>query len=217
MDEELQKEKNPETESTENIENPAESAPEQTAPEQAGEAEKPQESENSEKKEKEKSFLGKKKQNAELGKLQQQNEALKKETEEWKDKYTRLAAEYDNYRKRTAKEIDARYDDAKADVWKNVLGILDDFERAMQAEILPECQNYKDGVALIYKKLSDLMTSSGIEEIKALHEPFNPEMHNAVMHIDSEEAGENEVVEVFMKGYKLGDRVIRHSMVKVAN
>ena len=146
MDEELQKEKNPETESTENIENPAESAPEQTAPEQAGEAEKPQESENSEKKEKEKSFLGKKKQNAELGKLQQQNEALKKETEEWKDKYTRLAAEYDNYRKRTAKEIDARYDDAKADVWKNVLGILDDFERAMQAEILPECQNYKDGV-----------------------------------------------------------------------
>ncbi|HIU29160.1 MAG TPA: nucleotide exchange factor GrpE, partial [Candidatus Egerieisoma faecipullorum] len=164
-----------------------------------------------------KSFLGKKKQNAELGKLQQQNEALKKETEEWKDKYTRLAAEYDNYRKRTAKEIDARYDDAKADVWKNVLGILDDFERAMQAEILPECQNYKDGVALIYKKLSDLMTSSGIEEIKALHEPFNPEMHNAVMHIDSEEAGENEVVEVFMKGYKLGDRVIRHSMVKVAN
>ncbi len=169
------------------------------------------------KKEKEKSFLGKKKQNAELGKLQQQNEALKKETEEWKDKYTRLAAEYDNYRKRTAREIDARYDDAKADVWKNVLGILDDFERAMQAEILPECQNYKDGVALIYKKLSDLMTSSGIEEIKALHEPFNPEMHNAVMHIDSEEAGENEVVEVFMKGYKLGDRVIRHSMVKVAN
>ena len=217
MDEELQKEKDPETESTENIENPAESTPEQTVPEQAGQTEKPQESENSEKKEKEKSFLGKKKQNAELGKLQQQNEALKKETEEWKDKYTRLAAEYDNYRKRTAREIDARYDDAKADVWKNVLGILDDFERAMQAEILPECQNYKDGVALIYKKLSDLMPSSGIEEIKALHEPFNPEMHNAVMHIDSEEAGENEVVEVFMKGYKLGDRVIRHSMVKVAN
>ena len=142
---------------------------------------------------------------------------MKKEMEEVKDRYTRLAAEYDNYRKRTAKEIDMRYEDAKADVWKNIIGIIDDFERALQAEILPECQNYKEGVNLIYKKLSDMMASSGIEEIKALHEPFNPELHNAVMHIDSEDAGENEVVEVFVKGYRLGDKVIRPSMVKVAN
>lgn len=166
---------------------------------------------------KEKGFLGKKKQNAEIGKLQQQIDAAKAETDEWKEKYARLAAEYDNYRKRTTKELDARYTDARADTWKDVLGIIDDFERALQVEILPECQNYKDGVNLIYKKLTDIMGSAGIEEIQSLHEPFDPELHNAVMHIDSEEAGENEVVEVLMKGYRLGDKVIRHSMVKVAN
>lgn len=170
-----------------------------------------------EKRDKDKSFLGKKKQNAELNKLQQQLEAAKAEAEECKERYTRLAAEYDNYRKRTAKELDSRYNDAKADVWKALIGIADDFGRASEAEILPECQAYKDGVALIHKKFTDIMAAAGIEEIEALNASFDPELHNAVMHIDSEEAGENEVVEVFMKGYKLGDRVIRPSMVKVAN
>ncbi|MFR1517630.1 MAG: nucleotide exchange factor GrpE [Clostridia bacterium] len=208
MEEELHNDKEPVTENTESpeMERVSEGAEETVQPEEKQGEEK-----------KEKSFLGKKKQNAEFNKLQQQNETLKKEMEEVKDRYTRLAAEYDNYRKRTAKEIDMRYEDAKADVWKNIIGIIDDFERALQAEILPECQNYKEGVNLIYKKLSDMMASSGIEEIKALHEPFNPELHNAVMHIDSEDAGENEVVEVFVKGYRLGDKVIRPSMVKVAN
>ena len=181
------------------------------------EAEVDTSSENIKNQKKDKSFLGKKKQNAEIEKLQKINDELKIEIDEQKDKYARLAAEYDNYRKRTSKEIDMRYADAKADVWKNIISIVDDFERVIKADIPVECQNYKDGVNLIYKKLTEMMTTAGIEEIKALNEQFDPELHNAVMHIDSDEAGENEVVEVFMKGYKLGDKVIRFSMVKVAN
>ena len=198
-------------------ETPVEPPQAEEAAKQQAEAPEPEKQEPKSDEKKEKGFLGKKKQNAEIGKLQQQIEAAKAEAEEWKEKYARLAAEYDNYRKRTTKELDARYTDAKADTWKDILGIIDDFERALQAEISPECQNYKDGVNLIYKKLTDIMASAGIEEIRSLHEPFDPELHTAVMHIDSEEAGENEVVEVLMKGYRLGDKVIRHSMVKVAN
>lgn len=164
-----------------------------------------------------KSFINKKKKNAEAEKFQKQIDLLNEELNEQKDKYTRLAAEYDNYRKRTAKEIDSRYSDAKADVWKVILTVVDDFERVIKTDIPEECKSFKDGVDLIYKKLNELMSSAGIEEIKALNEPFDPELHNAVMHVESEEAGENQVVEVFMKGYKLGDKVIRFSMVKVAN
>ena len=165
----------------------------------------------------EKGFLGKKKKNSEIEKLQKKIDELTNENKEQTDKYARLAAEYDNYRKRTAKEIDMRYSDAKADVWRNIISIVDDFERVIKTDIPTECQNYKEGVNLIYKKLTEMMTAAGIEEIKALNEQFDPELHNAVMHVDSEEAGENEIVEVFMKGYKLGDKVIRFSMVKVAN
>ena len=165
----------------------------------------------------EKSFLGKKKKNSEIEKLQKKIDELTNENKEQTDKYARLAAEYDNYRKRTAKEIDMRYSDAKADVWRNIISVVDDFERVIKTDIPTECQNYKEGVNLIYKKLTEMMTAAGIEEIKALNEQFDPELHNAVMHVESEEAGENEIVEVFMKGYKLGDKVIRFSMVKVAN
>lgn len=165
----------------------------------------------------EKGFLGKKKKNSEIEKLQKKIDELTNENKEQTDKYARLAAEYDNYRKRTAKEIDMRYSDAKADVWRNIISVVDDFERVIKTDIPTECQNYKEGVNLIYKKLTEMMTAAGIEEIKALNEQFDPELHNAVMHVESEEAGENEIVEVFMKGYKLGDKVIRFSMVKVAN
>lgn len=166
---------------------------------------------------KEKSFIGKKKLNAEIDKLKKQIESLEKENSETKEKYARLAAEYDNYRKRTSREIEMKYSDAKADVWKNMISVVDDFERVLKTEIPEACQNYKEGIDLIYKRLTEMMTAAGIEEIKALNEQFNPELHNAVMHIESDEAGENEVVEVFIKGYKLGDKVIRCSMVKVAN
>lgn len=190
---------------------------EETVSEVAGEVVQDNEEAAVEENKAEKSFLGKKKKNAEAEKLKKEINDLKAEVDEHKDKYARLAAEYDNYRKRTAKEIDMRYTDAKADVWKNIISVVDDFERVINTEIPGECQNFKDGVNLIYKKLTEMMASAGIEEIKALNEQFDPELHNAVMHIDSEEAGENEVVEVFMKGYKLGDKVIRCSMVKVAN
>lgn len=169
------------------------------------------------KKDKDKSFLGKKKQNAEIEKLRKENESLQNEVSDSKERYLRLAAEYENFRKRTAKENETRYADAKADVWKSIISITDDFERALKAELPEEYQSYKDGVNLIYKKFMDAMTSSGIEEIEALGEQFDPSFHNAVMHIDSEDAGDNEIVEVFEKGYRLGDKVIRCSMVKVAN
>ncbi len=172
---------------------------------------------NETKEKKNKSFLGKKKENAEVLKLQKELETQKQALDEQNEKYTRLAAEYDNYRKRTTKEIDQRYNDAKCDVWKNIITVVDDFERVLNTQIPEECKNYSDGVSLIYKKLQELMKSAGIEEIPALNEQFDPQLHNAVMHIESDEAGENEVVEVFMKGYKLADKVIRCSMVKVAN
>ena len=201
----------------EEIKQEVENIAEETASEVVGEVVQDNEEAAAEEKKAEKSFLGKKKKNAEAEKLQKEITDLKSEVDEQKDRYARLAAEYDNYRKRTAKEIDMRYTDAKADVWKNIISVVDDFERVINTEIPGECQNFKDGVNLIYKKLTEMMASAGIEEIKALNEQFDPELHNAVMHIDSEEAGENEVVEVFMKGYKLGDKVIRCSMVKVAN
>lgn len=172
-------------------------------------------SENTEKKSK--SFMSKKKENSEIQKLKKQIEEMQSTIDEQSDKYSRLAAEYDNYRKRTSKEMEQRYNDAKSDVWKNLLSVVDDFERVLSVQIPEECSNYSEGVNLIYKKLTDIMKSTGIEEIKALNEQFDPEYHNAVMHIESDEAGENEIVEVFMKGYKLDDKVIRCSMVKVAN
>ena len=124
----------------------------------------------------EKGFLGKKKKNSEIEKLQKKIDELTNENKEQTDKYARLAAEYDNYRKRTAKEIDMRYSDAKADVWRNIISVVDDFERVIKTDIPPECQNYKEGVNLIYKKLTEMMTAAGIEEIKALNtnSPINP-------------------------------------------
>lgn len=140
---------------------------------------------------------------------------LKEELEETQSRYMRMAAEYDNYKKRTAREMDARYNDAKLDILKAILPVLDNFERGMEAECTDSA--YKQGVELIFKQFTDLLTQYGVEEIPALGQSFDPNFHNAVMHIDDENLGENEIAEVFQKGYKQGDKVLRHSMVKVAN
>lgn len=144
----------------------------------------------------------------------EENEFEKK----WKDvneKYMRTLAEYDNYRKRTIKEKESIYPDAKATVVEKFLPVVDNFCRALCAA--EEKNAFYDGVEMVKKQLDEVLIALGVEEIKAVGETFNPELHNAVMHEDDEEKGENIITEEFQKGYKIGDRVIRHSMVKVAN
>lgn len=172
-------------------------------------------------KEKEKdSKKDKKKAAAEAAKLETRNAELEKAIAEEKDRYARLAAEYDNYRKRTARELDGRYADAKADTWKSLLAVVDNFERALASEPAGEegaKDPFREGIELTYKQLKEQMEKAGVTEIEAKGKEFDPELHNAVMHCDDENLGENIVAEVFVKGYKLGDKVLRHSMVKVAN
>ena len=131
------------------------------------------------------------------------------------DKYLRLAAEYDNYRKRTAKEKDAAWTEAKAQTVAAFLPVYDNLERALKQETADEA--YKKGVEMTMKGLQDALTNLGVEVIPALGETFDPNRHNAVMHCDDEEAGESTIVEVFQQGFMCGDKIIRFSMVKVAN
>ena len=132
-----------------------------------------------------------------------------------KDQFLRLAAEYDNYRKRTTKEKEGIYQDAKTDTISKFLEVYDNLERALKQQTSDEA--YKKGVEMTMKGLCDVLTGLGVEMIPALGESFDPNRHNAVMHCDDEEAGESTIVEVFQQGFLCGDRVIRFSMVKVAN
>ncbi|MBE7032780.1 MAG: nucleotide exchange factor GrpE [Ruminococcaceae bacterium] len=131
------------------------------------------------------------------------------------EKYMRTLAEYDNYRKRTIKEKESIYPEAKAVVVEKFLPVIDNFQRAIDSA--ENKDGFYEGVVMLKKQMDEVFAALGVEEIKAVGEEFNPELHNAVMHVDDEEAGENTIVEEFQKGYKIGDRVIRHSMVKVAN
>ena len=131
------------------------------------------------------------------------------------DRYLRMAAEYDNYRKRTAREKEHLYNDAKIDTIKPFLAVLDNLERGVSQ--FEEGDAHRQGLELICKQFSEVLTKLGVTEIPALGEKFDPEKHNAVMHIDDESLAENTVAEVFRKGYQMGDRVVRFAMVKVAN
>lgn len=131
------------------------------------------------------------------------------------DKYLRLAAEYDNYRKRTAKEKESIWTQVKADTAAAFLPVYDNLERAIKQETADEA--YKKGVEMTMNQLKEVFSKLGIEEIPALGEPFDPNLHNAVMHIDDENFGENTIAEVFQAGFRCGEKVIRFSMVKVAN
>ena len=142
-------------------------------------------------------------------------EALAGQLAEAGDKYLRLAAEYDNYRKRTAKEKENAWSEAKAQTVAAFLPVYDNLERALKQETADEA--YKKGVEMTMKGLQDALTGLGVEMIPALGETFDPNRHNAVMHCDDGEAGESTIVEVFQQGFICGDKVIRFSMVKVAN
>ena len=131
------------------------------------------------------------------------------------DKYLRLAAEYDNYRKRTAKEKDSAWIEAKAQTVAAFLPVYDNLERALKQDTADEA--YKKGVEMTMKGLQDALAALGAEMIPALGEVFDPNRHNAVMHVDDPEAGESTVVEVFQQGFICGEKVIRFAMVKVAN
>ena len=131
------------------------------------------------------------------------------------DKYLRLAAEYDNYRKRTAKEKESIWPEARAQTVAAFLPVYDNLERALKQETADEA--YKKGVEMTMKGLQDALTGLGVEVIPALGETFDPNRHNAVMHVDDGEAGENTIVEVFQQGFICGEKVIRFSMFKVAN
>ena len=134
---------------------------------------------------------------------------------EKEDQYLRLAAEYDNFRKRSQKEKDSAWTDARSETVLAFLPVYDNLERALKQETCDEA--YAKGVDMTMKGLQDVLTKLGVEVIPALGETFDPNRHNAVMHVEDESVGENTVVEVFQQGFTCGDKVIRFAMVKVAN
>ena len=146
-------------------------------------------------------------------KLEKEVETLSKELSELKDSHLRLAAEYDNFKKRTAREKDDLYFAAKCDVLKRLLPVFDNLERApgAQGEALEE------GVKMILSSFKDTLAGIDVQEIEAEGKPFDPNLCEAVFHEDDPEKGESEVTQVLQKGYVCGDKVIRHAMVKVAN
>lgn len=152
----------------------------------------------------------------ELKELEKKAEALEAELQKQKDILLRTAAEYDNYRKRTEREKAAIYNDAKSDTIEKILPIADNLERALEQK---DCsaEDLRKGVEMVQKQFLEAMEKLGIESMGEAGEAFNPDLHNAVSHIDSEELGENVIATVFQKGYKVGDKVIRHAMVQVAN
>ncbi|MBE6868555.1 MAG: nucleotide exchange factor GrpE [Ruminococcus albus] len=153
--------------------------------------------------------------NADEENTQSEEEKLKAELADSKDKYLRLMAEYDNFRKRSAKERLDISASVKADTLSDILPVLDNFERALGTETQDEA--YKQGIEMIFKQFSDALTKLGIEAIDPVGEVFDPNIANAVNQIEDPELGENVVAQVFQKGYRIGDKVIRYAMVVVAN
>ncbi len=131
------------------------------------------------------------------------------------DKYLRVLAEYDNYRKRTAKEKQDIYNDSVSKTVIEFLAVIDNFERALATESTDEA--FKNGIVLIFNQYCDILKKLGVEEIEALNQPFDPNFHDAINQVEDENFGENTVCQVFQKGYKIGSKVIRHSVVAVAN
>ena len=203
---------------SEETKRPAEETPEE--PKEVPQEEAPPAEEAPETAEKtEKAPKGRKKKEKTYTLTREQMEAAElaaKQLESVKDQFVRLTAEYDNYRKRTAKEKDSLYQDAKADTIKEFLAVYDNLERAV-ATGGDEDSPHKKGLEMIFHQYQEILKKLGVTEIEAQGAPFDPEKHNAVMHIDDENFGENVVSQVFQAGFMLGDKVIRHAIVQVAN
>lgn len=131
------------------------------------------------------------------------------------DRYLRLAAEYDNYRKRSARERESIYSDVRADTVTKFLPVYDNLVRALEQSTADEA--YRKGVEMIMAQLRDILSRMGVTEIESLGQKFDPALHNAVMHEEDETKGEGEIVQELQRGFKMGDKVIRFAMVKVAN
>ena len=147
-------------------------------------------------------------------------EDLKKQLAGEKDRYLRLAAEYDNFRKRSAKEREAAYTDAYADALNQIIPVIDNLERAAGFAAdgtAGDAKQLADGVKMILNQFTDVLKKLGIESFGEAGETFDPQLHNAIMHEDNPELGENVITDVFQKGYRRGDKIIRFAMVKVAN
>ena len=206
---EVQEEAGKEALESEAVKEPSEGSPETAAKEleQKEEAEKPQKDtpeEDAKEGKSKTSFFGKKKKD----KLEQQVEDLT-------DRLKRSMAEFDNYRKRTEKEKSSMYIIGAREIIEKILPVVDNFERGLAQA--PEGDAFADGMQMIYKQLLTTLEGLGVEAIEAVGKEFNPDFHNAVMHVEDENAGENMVVEELQKGYTYKGFVVRHSMVKVAN
>lgn len=141
---------------------------------------------------------------------------LQKALDDKNDQFLRLCAEYDNFRKRSQKERQDIYAASRADVIKELLPILDNFDRAV-VNSEANFEDYKKGIDLIFSQFKQLLEKNGVESYGEEGDTFDPNIHNAVMSIEDESLGENVIAQVFTKGYKLGDRIIREAVVKVAN
>ena len=153
---------------------------------------------------------------------QEEAEVKKDEANPWEEKYNaerdahlRIAAEYDNFRKRTVKEKDAAYGNGKADAVAKILPVYDNLERALNQPT--EDAAYKKGVEMTMTELAKILNGLGVEIFGTVGETFDPNLHNAVMHTEDESLGENVLAQVFQKGFKIGDKVVRFAMVQVAN
>ncbi|HBY21391.1 MAG TPA: nucleotide exchange factor GrpE [Clostridiales bacterium] len=158
-----------------------------------------------------------------LGTVKKKLEEMTNECGNYLDKYQRTMAEFDNFRKRTAKEKVEMYDIGVMETVEKILPMIDNFERALLqiskdiSEEEAKEHSILKGINMIYTQFTDTLKHIGVEEIDATGKTFDPNLHNAVMHVEDENHGENEVIEVFQKGYIYGEKVIRHAMVKVGN
>ncbi len=151
--------------------------------------------------------------NSETG--EHQDMVPKQDYDELDDRYKRILAEFENFKKRSGKEREGLYNSILSDVVEVILPVLDNLENAMKVETQDE--EYKKGIELVLKQFQEVLVSKGVVEIKAVGETFDPELHEAVSSIQDENLGEKEIAQEYRKGYKIGNRVIRHSMVVVAN
>ncbi len=200
---------------SEETKNPEEQAPETKQPQAEPETEPAQQAGP------EKAAKGKKKKEKEKGytftrEQVEQMELAAKQLESVKDQFVRQTAEYENYRKRTTKEKENIYQDAKADTIKEFLAVYDNLERAAASEG-DDDSPHKKGLEMIFHQYQEILKKLDVVEIEAKGQTFDPEKMNAVMHIDDESLGENVVAQVFQAGFTLGDKVIRHAIVQVAN
>ncbi|MCQ2436505.1 MAG: nucleotide exchange factor GrpE [Clostridia bacterium] len=155
-----------------------------------------------------------KKLTAELDKAADAYVKLQNDLSEEKDKYLRMLAEYDNFRRRTQKDRENTYADAYTEALGELLPVIDNIERSLT---FANSDSFEDGVKIIINQVNSAMEKLGIETFGAVGETFDPTLHNAVLHVDDDTLGENVIADVFQKGYKKGDRIIRYAMVKVAN